>query len=356
MRKVKTKELQEALSTAALFGATHSPVESFLSCRVKATKNGLTLLCGSSSGFCQTSVPSEGDDVFSAYVQTKKLRDVLANVRDEQVALSVKGSSLLLGIASGEVAIAAHSHTLELPTITDGEWVEVDSKQSASELDFLASVSSTPLIDCIKIQKGRSTIYTGTACSWVNNSKMLWASGTLLGLESCKLLKGLLAKSSSAQVLMDSGNLGVKWEGGVAIIRGVDHSGKVKTVPGSFFDSEMFPVCEVDRRELQRVASLCQCLSLVESIGVDVKIANGSVRLSKQTRETGAVDIALPCVSFSREYEWFVGADSILASVRSMNSDVVQILGAKTSIEEPDSLTMTFSDGERFVAIGSLDR
>jgi len=354
MRRVKTKDLQEALATAALFGASHSPVDHYLFCKVKTVMGGLSLLCSSMAGVCQTKVDGEGTESFEAYVPIKRLKDVLGNISDDTISLSYTNSSLMIGTAIGSVSIAASMHVIDLPTIKEGEWIEVDAKASADELAFLGSISSVPMNDCIKVVKKRSTSCTNTAFAWVENSKLSWAEGSLLSMEAAKLLRSLLAKAENVSVLPDGGNLGVRWDSGVALIRGLDFAGKVRTVPTQFFDNAGVAICEVRRADLQHILGLCQGVSLVESVGVRLEVKDGSLRVTKQTRDTGSVDMSVPCSTYHKDYTWIVDVNAINNAVRTLGTEVICLDGVITFKEEPDVLTLAVNDGKRFVAVGSL--
>lgn len=354
MRKVKTKDLQEALATAALFGATHSPVEHYLFCKIKTVLGGLSLLCSSMAGICQTKVVADGNESFEAYVPIKRLKDVLGNLADESITLSYKDASLMIGTGVGSVSIAASNHVVDLPTITEGEWIDVDAKASADELGFLGSISSVPMNDCIKVAKKRSTTCTNTAFAWVENSKLSWAEGSLLSMEAAKLLRSLLQKAEDVSMLPDGGNLGVRWKTGVALIRGLDFAGKVRVVPSQFFDTPGVAVCEVKRADLQHILGLCQGVSLVESVGVRLEVKDSSLRVTKKTRDTGSVDMSVPCTTHHKNYTWVVDVNAINNAVRTLGTEVVCLDGVITFKDEPDVLTLAINDGKRFVAVGSL--
>lgn len=356
MRRVKTKDLQEALATAALFGATHSPVDHYLFCKVKTVMGGLSLLCSSMAGVCQTKVEGEGTESFVAFVPIKRFRDVLQTVSDEYVSLSCKDGALCVTSGLGSISIAMSEHVVELPTIEEAEWVNVGAKASAEEIRFFATFSATSLLEYIKVQGKRATMHYGSISAWVEDSSLLWMDGVPLGIEAAKLLCKLLSSiEGEASACIDGGKLAVKWGGGVALLLGVAFQGRGYAIPAEIFKVPLVPVCEVSKKSIFELTGACQAVSLVEHIGATLTIADGNIGVTKRTAATGSVKLSVPCSTFSSEAKWIIDPQKLASAAKAIGGELACIDSMAINQAEPDVPALIVHDKKHYVAICPMD-
>jgi hypothetical protein len=369
MFRLNTKDLRANLAIAALFSSDRSPTEHHLHCKLKSVEGGISLQCSSVAGVCRTKAAAiERGEAFTTFVPVRKLTDVLSNIQDEDVKLGMDGNGLCIASSIGKVKIASSSFVFEPKDDIQEELKPIDAKASQEELAFLCSVSSGKDhdYDCIKYINGYSTIFVGARAAWVSKSALSWLGESTVSATEAKLMSSLLKNlTGSVLAVQDNGNVAIKWDAGVAYIRGVEAKAKRTFVHEKALKMVWQAACEVDRNKFKSLMSMCRTVALPEKLGVvigakvgaraaDVPFEdNSGTVFVKQKTVIGSNDLEIPTTHYS-DTDWCLDYELIQRALSSFDGDKLMLSYDKDAEKEESPLVI--SEGNKVLVISQLDR